>query len=186
MSATPDVEVGSAPTGPQPVTTLWKPPQSDHLWAAFFTVIFKALSLLLYIARGLFTNFIMGFVVIIILIAADFYTVKKISGRLLVGLLWWSEPGANGQSTWHFDSNINFKPGLFDSQLFWWSLILYPAFWAFLSLGHLIPPSEELMITGTGLILSGSNLLGYVRCRKDSRAQFKKLMKAGIAASLSL
>ena len=46
----------------------------------------------------------MQFVSCIILLAFDFWTVKNITGRLLVGLRWWSYVQENGQSEWVFES----------------------------------------------------------------------------------
>lgn len=34
----------------------------------------------------------------------DFWTVKNVSGRLLVGLRWWSENKEDGTTTWLFES----------------------------------------------------------------------------------
>lgn len=34
--------------------------------------------------------------VVIVLSAFDFWTVKNVTGRLLVGLRWWSEPRVDG------------------------------------------------------------------------------------------
>ncbi len=53
----------------------------------------------------LFTsNFILSFVVIILLLAFDFWTVKNVSGRLLVGLRWWNEIKEDGSNEWIFES----------------------------------------------------------------------------------
>ena len=34
----------------------------------------------------------------------DFWTVKNITGRLLVGLRWWNHIDENGQSKWIFEN----------------------------------------------------------------------------------
>jgi len=44
------------------------------------------------------------FVIIVLLLAFDFWTVKNVSGRLLVGLRWWNETGPDGESVWVFES----------------------------------------------------------------------------------
>ena len=44
------------------------------------------------------------FVIIVLLLAFDFWTVKNVSGRLLCGLRWWNETGPDGQSVWVFES----------------------------------------------------------------------------------
>jgi hypothetical protein len=35
----------------------------------------------------------------------DFWTVKNVSGRLLVGLRWWNEIKEDGESVWVFESS---------------------------------------------------------------------------------
>lgn len=39
-----------------------------------------------------------------ILAAADFWTVKNVTGRILVGLRWWSRIKDDGKEEWIFES----------------------------------------------------------------------------------
>ena len=39
-----------------------------------------------------------------LLLAADFWTVKNITGRLLVGLRWWNKVNEDGSTEWIFES----------------------------------------------------------------------------------
>ena len=50
------------------------------------------------------TDFIFTFVVIVLLLSFDFWTVKNITGRLLVGLRWWNEIKEDGSEEWIFES----------------------------------------------------------------------------------
>lgn len=38
------------------------------------------------------------------LLAADFWTVKNVSGRLMVGLRWWNKVNEDGSTEWVFES----------------------------------------------------------------------------------
>lgn len=49
-------------------------------------------------------NSVLVFIIVALLLAADFWNVKNISGRLLVGLRWWNETTEDGQSVWVFES----------------------------------------------------------------------------------
>ena len=40
----------------------------------------------------------------VLLLAFDFWTVKNVSGRLMVGLRWWNKIEEDGTSTWMFES----------------------------------------------------------------------------------
>lgn len=86
---------------------------------------------------------IMIFIITILLLAADFYYLKNIAGRRLVGLRWWNEVDpATGDSKWVFESS---EPGTkiinaTDSRFFWLALYVQPLLWilmAFLAIVRL-------------------------------------------------
>lgn len=73
----------------------------------------------LYIFGGLFiSNASVRTVFIVLLHAMDFYMVKNISGRYLVGLRWWSVTGPDGLTqTFKFEkTNVGLRNG-FDSSI---------------------------------------------------------------------
>lgn len=77
------------------------------------------------------------FIIIILLLAADFYYLKNIAGRRLVGLRWWNEVDAEtGDSKWVFESSdpatktINAT----DSRFFWMALYVQPLLWVGLAI----------------------------------------------------
>lgn len=77
----------------------------SHPIAAFFFLLFRVGALLTYLLGSFFTdNFTFVFVLTILLLAFDFWTVKNISGRLLVGLRWWNEIQPDGTNKWVFES----------------------------------------------------------------------------------
>ncbi|CAI5964159.1 unnamed protein product [Closterium sp. NIES-64] len=58
-----------------------------------------------YLLGSWFTSsFVIDFVVCVLLIALDFWVVKNVSGRILVGLRWWNETDEAGETLWHFES----------------------------------------------------------------------------------
>lgn len=70
-----------------------------------FTIIFKIGALVSFILLDIFvSNEAIAYLVVIILSAADFWTTKNISGRILVGLRWWNEVKENGEEVWIFES----------------------------------------------------------------------------------
>lgn len=52
-------------------------------------------------------SFITSFVFIILLLSADFWTVKNITGRILVGLRWWNYIDDDGKSIWVYESRVS-------------------------------------------------------------------------------
>jgi len=80
-------------------------PAYAHPLTAFFHIFFKAAAILWYILCTWFVkSFVPNFVICVVLLALDFWTVKNVSGRLLVGLRWWNEVADDGSSTWQFES----------------------------------------------------------------------------------
>lgn len=71
-----------------------------------FHLAFRILAVVAYLFCGWFSNsFVTSFVVIVVLLSIDFWTVKNISGRLLVGLRWWNYVDEDGESHWVFESH---------------------------------------------------------------------------------
>lgn len=75
---------------------------------------------------------VLVFILTLLLLSADFYYLKNIAGRRLVGLRWWNEVNtATGDSHWVFESsdpNIRIIRAT-DKRFFWLSLYITPALW---------------------------------------------------------
>ncbi|KAA8893273.1 hypothetical protein FN846DRAFT_914236 [Sphaerosporella brunnea] len=101
---------------------------------------FRLAALLTYLFGLWFSsNFVLIFIIVILLLAADFYYVKNIAGRRLVGLRWWNEtsttPGGNGESIWVFESPSEDRViNATDSRFFWLSLYAAPVLWVALAI----------------------------------------------------
>ena len=65
----------------------------------------QTLAILVYMFGGwLSSSFVNLFVLCTLLLAADFWTVKNVTGRLMVGLRWNSIVDASGRTTWKFQA----------------------------------------------------------------------------------
>lgn len=156
----------------------------------FFHVLFKAGALAFYILSSLFfSSFVIIFVVTVFLAALDFWVVKNVSGRILVGLRWWNEINDLGESVWKFESldqeslsRMNKK----DSWLFWWTLYLTAVAWTVLGIFSLIKfQADYLLVVGVCLTLSVANIIGFTKCRKDAKKQFQQFATQTIASQFS-
>ncbi|XP_021691597.1 Golgi apparatus membrane protein-like protein ECHIDNA isoform X2 [Hevea brasiliensis] len=150
----------------------------------------KATALAFYILSALFIdNFVIIFVVTVLLAALDFWVVKNVSGRILVGLRWWNEINDFGESVWKFESldqetlaRLNKK----DSWLFWWTLYLTAVAWVVLGIFSLIRfQADYCLIIGVCLTLSVANIIGFTKCRKDARNQIQQFASQTIASHVS-
>jgi hypothetical protein len=83
----------------------------------------------------------MIFIITILLLAMDFYYLKNIAGRRLVGLRWWNEVDTTtGDGRWVFESadpatrDVNAT----DKRFFWIALYAQPVLWVALAILALV------------------------------------------------
>jgi hypothetical protein len=100
-------------------------------------------SLLTYLfGLRLFTsNFVLIFIITILLLATDFYYLKNIAGRRLVGLRWWNEVDTStGDSRWVFESADpeSREQNATDKRFFWIALYAQPVLWILLAVVALV------------------------------------------------
>ncbi|KAH7162970.1 hypothetical protein B0J13DRAFT_615579 [Dactylonectria estremocensis] len=117
---------------------------------------------------------IMIFIITILLLASDFYYLKNIAGRRLVGLRWWNEVDPQtGDSQWVFESS---EPGSkiinpTDSRFFWLALYLQPMLWVLMFILALVRLEFLwLPLVIIALVLTIMNTLAFSRCDKFSQA----------------
>ncbi|KAJ5505489.1 hypothetical protein N7453_004446 [Penicillium expansum] len=108
-------------------------------------------------------------------LSADFYYLKNIAGRRLVGLRWWNEVDTStGDSQWVFESsdpNVRTVTAT-DKRFFWLSLYVTPALWvglAILAIVRLVGVIWLSLIV-IALILTITNTMAFSRCDKFGQA----------------
>ncbi|KAH8630294.1 golgi apparatus membrane protein-like protein tvp23 [Alternaria alternata] len=123
----------------------------------------------------------------------DFYYLKNIVGRRLVGLRWWNEVDANtGDGRWVFESldpETGRQINATDKRFFWLALYAQPVLWVLLAIVALVS-FEFIWLTLVGtyrpgqtndscanafhpviaLVLTITNTLAFSRCDKFSQA----------------
>ncbi|CAG2158719.1 unnamed protein product [Oppiella nova] len=178
----------SSPSSPEHIIfdfdrdiTVTRHQRFKHPSAAFFHIIFKMSSIVTYLFGGLFgQDFLSIFVLLILLISMDFWTVKNVTGRLLVGLRWWNRIDDEGNSQWLFENKYKkdnnsddsikdlnqLSENTADSTIFWTALIVAPILWFILLLVTIFRLNVQwFMVVSLALVLSASNLYGYIRCK---------------------
>lgn len=170
MSDQPHPVSSSSPT---PTTLYEKLLQSSHPIAILFFLGLRILPVLIYLFGTLFTNnFILYFITIILLLAADFWNIKNISGRLLVGLRWWNESNELGETIWVFenaDDSLYINP--IDSNVFWSLLYAVPIIWSVFGILALINfHFVNLLLILIAMTLAIINSVAYTKCDKFGKA----------------
>lgn len=159
--------------------------ESSHPVALLFFLFFRVSPIIVYIFGNFFlgfitkkNKFILHFISLILLVAADFWNLKNISGRLLVGLRWWNEINQVQSSTGDFENVWVFEtadPNRYinpiDSKMFW--LLLYGQPIAWILLGILAVLKFQflyLLLIIISVSLSVTNAIAFTRCDKFSNA----------------
>ncbi|KAB5580953.1 Golgi apparatus membrane protein TVP23 [Coniochaeta sp. 2T2.1] len=161
------------PAQPLPGSLTWR--LSSHPITLLTFLAFRSSSLLVYLFGLIFIkSLVMIFIVTILLLAADFYYLKNIAGRRLVGLRWWNEVDPQtGDSHWVFESS---EPGTkvvnpTDSRFFWLAIYVQPLLWVGLAIFALVGLKFIwLPLVAIALGLTITNSLAFSRCDKFSQA----------------
>lgn len=161
--------------------------QAKHPVASIFHLLFKGLALIVYLLAGMISNsYVFVFVICILLLAFDFWTVKNVTGRLLVGLRWWNRIQPDGSNEWVFESLDDMSEiGTIDSRIFWTGLYGAPVIWTMFFIISLLKFNLEwLLIVIVALMLSGANIIGYTKCRKDAKEKMQSILTSGALGAL--
>ncbi|KZF26064.1 DUF846-domain-containing protein [Xylona heveae TC161] len=158
---------------PAPGTLSWR--LSSHPITLLCFLGFRIASVLIYLLGLLFTdNFVLVFILCILALAMDFYYLKNIAGRRLVGLRWWNEVVASsGDSHWVFESSDpnERRTNATDSRFFWWALYLQPLAWVALAIVAIVKVEVIwLSLVVIALVLTITNTVAFSRCDKFSQA----------------
>ncbi|CEN59789.1 Putative Golgi apparatus membrane protein tvp23 [Aspergillus calidoustus] len=133
-------------------------------------------ALLMYLFGVLFiSNFILVFILTLLLLSADFYYLKNIAGRRLVGLRWWNEVNVStGDSHWVFESaDPNTRTiTATDKRFFWLSLYVTPALWIGLGVLAIVRLNSVIWLSliAIALVLTITNTTAFSRCDRFSQA----------------
>ncbi|XP_068193375.1 Golgi apparatus membrane protein TVP23 homolog B isoform X2 [Antennarius striatus] len=151
-----------------------------HPVASFFHIFFRTSAIAVYLVCELLgSRFIASMVTIILLLSCDFWTVKNVSGRLLVGLRWWNQVDEDGTSHWFFESSKSRKTtSNAESSVFWLGLIVCPFIWVVFLFSTLLSFNIKwLVVVFMGLVLQWANLYGYVRCMVGRKSNLRSVVK---------
>lgn len=101
-------------------------------------------------------NQVAVFIVVTVMLCFDFWTVKNVTGRLLVNLRWWTTVDEEGHEKWFFESfDQKVKNNPIDHRIFWWSQMGATGMWAVFFVWRVLT-----------IIQLGFFWVGYPNCRQ--------------------
>lgn len=105
-------------------------------------------------------NFVLVFIFTLLLLSLDFYYLKNIAGRRLVGLRWWNEVNTStGDSHWVFESreagqaSPAGQQNKTDKRFFWLAIYIAPALWVGLAILAVVRLQKVIWLVTVGTFL---------------------------------
>jgi len=170
---------------------------SSHPITLLTLLCFRSASIVFYLLSSPFNfSFVFTFIITILLLSLDFYYLKNIAGRRLVGLRWWNEvlpatTTASGTSSkWVFESAEGGSriPNATDSRFFWLAVYAVPVAWGVLAILAIVRFSFVwLILIVIAMVLSITNAIAFSRCDRFSQASnlATSAMGMGMAGGLA-
>ncbi|KAH8988817.1 DUF846-domain-containing protein [Lactarius akahatsu] len=166
-----DLESGSHPT--QGLTGILR--QSAHPVALLVLYLLRIAAIATYILCGFFTdNYVVSTVIVVVLLAMDFWNCRNVAGRTLVGLRFWNQVDDDGESYWIFESRDPSRPANpVDSRLFWTALYVFPALWLGLFFVSLLKFNLSFVpIVVLALVFNVTNVIGFTYADRDAKKRW--------------
>ncbi|KAM7148554.1 Golgi apparatus membrane protein TVP23 homolog A isoform 2-T2 [Molossus nigricans] len=154
---------------------------SRHPLATFFHLFFRVSAIVTYVCCDWFSRSFVGcFVTVLLLLSFDFWSVKNVTGRLMVGLRWWNQVDEDGRSHWVFEarkvSPDNVTATEAEARIFWLGLIICPMIWIVFFFSTLFSLKLKwLALVIAGISLQAANLYGYILCKMGGEGDISKV-----------
>ncbi|EAW85177.1 hCG1655391 [Homo sapiens] len=152
-----------------------------HPLATFFHLFFRVSAIVTYVSCDWFSKSFVGcFVMVLLLLSLDFWSVKNVTGRLLVGLRWWNQIDEDGKSHWIFEAR-KVSPNSIaateaEARIFWLGLIICPMIWIVFFFSTLFSLKLKwLALVVAGISLQAANLYGYILCKMGGNSDIGKV-----------
>ncbi|XP_060868741.1 uncharacterized Golgi apparatus membrane protein-like protein CG5021 isoform X1 [Metopolophium dirhodum] len=152
-----------------------------HPCVTFFHLFFRVSAVLIYFFGRIFTDsFITLFVLIILLLSMDFWIVKNITGRIMVGLRWWNYVDDDGVSHWVYESrksanimsslcqqgSVQHRVNSSEYRIFWAGLWSVTGMWILFFITSFFSINFKwMLLVSIALTLNIANLHGYIKCK---------------------
>ncbi|KFO20983.1 Protein FAM18A [Fukomys damarensis] len=152
-----------------------------HPLATFFHLFFRVSAIVTYMCCDWFSKSFVGcFVTVLLLLSFDFWSVKNVTGRLMVGLRWWNQIDEDGKSHWIFEarkvSPNHIAATEAEARIFWLGLIICPMIWIVFFFSTLFSLKLKWMaLVIAGISLQAANLYGYILCKMGGESDISKV-----------
>ena len=152
--------------------------ETSHPFIAAIHIILKIAIVFLYLVLPFMTSTFNVLVFVVIASAVDFWIVKNLAGRLLVGLRWWIAFAEDGEEQWKFECKVNEKDVSWSNEkAFWWTQVLFTLIWLVLSVINVLKLNiTQITICVYSFTLLFFNLYSYYKCSGVQKENVNKLI----------
>ncbi|KAF9443714.1 Golgi apparatus membrane protein TVP23 [Macrolepiota fuliginosa MF-IS2] len=156
--------------------------QSAHPLALLFLYFFRIAAVAVYVLSGWFTdNYVLSTVLVVVLLAMDFWNCRNVAGRTLVGLRFWNQVDEDGESYWVFESRDPSRPANpIDSKMFWIAIYVFPVLWALLLIVSILKLGVFFIpIVILALVFNVTNAVGFTYADRDAKQRWANNVVGG-------
>ncbi|KAI0662755.1 DUF846-domain-containing protein [Cubamyces menziesii] len=149
--------------------------QSAHPLVLSFLYFFRIAAITVYILCGFFiSNYVLSSVIVVVLLAMDFWNCRNVAGRRLVGLRYWNQVDDDGESYWVFESRDPSRPANpIDSKMFWIAVYTFPLLWLALLIVSLLKFNLSFVpIVVLALVFNVTNAVGFTYADRDAKQKW--------------
>ncbi|RDX55920.1 Golgi apparatus membrane protein TVP23 [Lentinus brumalis] len=149
--------------------------QSAHPAVLFCLYCFRIAAIAVYILGGLFiSNYVLSSVIVVVLLAMDFWNCRNVAGRRLVGLRYWNQVDDDGESYWVFESRDPSRPANpIDSKMFWIAVYTFPLLWLALLIVSILKFNLSFVpIVALALVFNVTNAIGFTYADRDAKEKW--------------
>lgn len=152
--------------------------RSTHPFVGLFHLLFKVAPVVTYLFMGLFvSSTVQIFISTLIIACMDFWFVKNIAGRYMLGMRWWNGDDELGREGWVFDSYDNEDCATdFDRFIFWVCLRCSIIFWLVMLITKILSFSLFWgIVVAIIFLLNLTNYYGYSMCYKEQAKKIESI-----------
>ncbi|CAD8056237.1 unnamed protein product [Paramecium sonneborni] len=137
-------------------------------------ILLKACAFFSYLLLGyIIQNMFYEMIILLICHGVDFYLVKNVTGRYLIGVRWYTDLSFHGQEIYKYEFYNKGEVNAIDSTVFWYCQFGSSCLWAFFVFANIFQFGFiDIFLAGIGACLNWINLWGYY---KGSQEQQKKM-----------
>ncbi|KAJ3564257.1 hypothetical protein NP233_g8412 [Leucocoprinus birnbaumii] len=162
--------------------------QSAHPVALLFLYLFRIGAIAVYVLSGWFTdNYVLSTVLVVVLLAMDFWNCRNVAGRTLVGLRFWNQVDEDGESYWVFESRDDVLGTFFHiyhkachSNHLQIAIYAFPVLWTLLLIVSILKLGLFFIpIVILALVFNITNAVGFTYADRDAKERWANNVVGG-------